>query len=144
MKFIFLLMAALVCLGTANAAEFDARAVFGYAPGHDVDAALKRGAKDKKRVIMFSYDPMEGGSWPGFDITSFMDLKETKKLVKDNFIVVVLERGHKDLERYRTPGPPEKAYYALIKPDGKVAKTDTVYRNPSVGLTTVKAWLAMP
>lgn len=143
MKLLSLLMVALIC-ATASAAEFDARAVFGYAPGHDVDAALKRGAKDNKRVIMFSYDPHEGGSWPGFDITSFMELKETKKLVKENFIVVVLERGHKDLERYPTSGPLEKAYYALIKPDGKAAKIDTVYRNPSVGLTTVKAWLDMP
>lgn len=143
MKFLSLLMLALTCV-TLNAGEFDARAVFGYTPGHDVDAALKRGVKDKRPVVMFTYDPKEGGSFPGFDITSFMDTQETKKLVKEHFIVVVLERGHKDLQRYPCPGAPDKAYYALIKPDGKTAKTDTVYRNPSVGLTTVKAWLAMP
>lgn len=143
MRFYTLLMLALVCV-TANAGHFDARAVFGFAPGHDVDSALKRGAKDKKPVLMFTYDPTEGGSFPGFDITSFMDTQETKKLVKEHFIVVVLERGHKDLHRYPSPGAPDKAYYALIKPDGKTIKTDTVYRNPSVGLSTVKSWLAMP
>ncbi|MES2224569.1 MAG: hypothetical protein V4478_01115 [Patescibacteria group bacterium] len=144
MKLLSLLMA-LVCgvNGTVQAANFDAQAVFGSPTGHDVDAAVKRGTKAKK-VVLFTYDPKEGGSYPGSDITAFMELLDTKKLVKDNFIVVVLERGHKDLDRYVSPGAKEKAYYALINSEGKTVKTEMVYRNPDVGLKTVKEWVAMP
>ena len=137
------MMLALVCVNV-QAAEFDSRTAFGMAPARDVDAALKRAAKDKKQVILFGFDPKADGSFPGYGIAYFMELPETKKLVKDNYIVVVLERGHKDLERYPNPGSPEKPYYSLIRPDGKTAKTEMVYANPTVGLRTVKAWPALP
>lgn len=143
MKFLSFVLLLLISV-TTHAADFDAQGVFGYAPGRDVDAALKRGAKMKKKVVLFTYDPKEGGIYPGSDITFFMELLDTKKLVKDNFIVVVLTRGHKDLDRYRSPGAQEKAYYVLINSDGKTAKTEMVYRNPDVGLKTVKEWVALP
>lgn len=128
----------------AHAADFDARKVFGTSPGRDLDAALKRAAKENQRVVLFTYDPKDGGIYPGSDITFFMDLLETKKLVKENFIVVLLTRGHKDLVRYPSPGAPEKAYYVLFRRDGKVAKTEMVSRNGDGGLKTVKEWLATP
>ena len=143
MRIITWLMLALVCFNM-QAAEFDSRAAFGMAPARDVDAALKRAAKDKKQVVLFGFDPKADGSFPGYMIAYFMELAETKKLVKDNFIVVVLERGHKDLERYPNPGPPEKPYYALLRPDGNTAKTEMVYANSSVGLKTVKEWPKLP
>jgi len=127
-----------------QAADFDAQAVFGYSPGHDVDAALKRAAKVKKKVVLFSYDPKDEPGYPGLAIKYNMDQQETRKLVKENFIVVVLTRGHKDLERYPSPGAKEKAYYVVINPDGKTAKTDMVYGNGNAGLKDVKEWLAMP
>jgi len=143
MKLLSLLMVFLMGLNV-QAADFDPMAVFGYSPGHDVDAALKRGAKMKKKVLLFSYDPKNGGLYPGLDIKYFMDQQETQKLVKDNFIVVVLTRGHKDLERYPSPGAKEKAYYAVINPDGKTVKSGMAAMNGDGGLKTVKEWLAMP
>lgn len=137
----------MLVLGCVNmqAAEFDSRAAFGMAPARDVDAALKRAAKDKKLVVLFGFDPKADGSYPGYGIAYFMESAETKKLVKERYIIVVLERGHKDLERYPNPGVPEKPYYVLIRPDGKTAKTEMVIANPSVGLKTVKEeWPAVP
>lgn len=141
MKLLSFLMLALVCV-QVNAAEFDARSVFGSTPARDVDAALKRGAKEKKRVLLFTFDPKE--NFPGLDIQYFMDLQESKKLVKDNYITVLLERGHKDLQRYPSPGAPEKAYYVLIAPDGKTIKSGMAAKNGTDGLKTVKEWLALP
>ncbi len=73
-----------------------------------------------------------------------MDLGETKKLVKDNFIVVVLERGHKDLQRYPNPGSPEKAYYVLINGEGKSLASGAAGLNGNSSLSMVKQWLAQP
>ncbi len=143
MKLLSLLMVLLVCVN-GMAADFDPQAVFGYSPGHDVDAALKRGAKMKKKVVLFTYDPKNEPAFPGLDIKYFMDQEETRKLVKDNFIVVVLTRGHKDLERYPSPGAKEKAYYAVINPDGKTVKSGMAAMNGDGGLKTVKEWVAMP
>ena len=140
-KLLSFLMLALVCV-QVNAAEFDARSVFGYSPGRDVDAALKRGAKEKKRVLLFTYDPKE--NFPGLDIQYFMELQESKKLVKENYITVVLERGHKDLQRYPSPGAAEKACYVLIAPDGKTIISGMVAKNGTDGLRIVKEWLALP
>ena len=143
MKFLSFLVLALVCV-SVQAAEFDGRAVFGTAPGHDVDSAVKRAVKEKKKVLLFGFDPKEGGSYPGYDINFFMDLGETKKLVKDNFIVVVLERGHKDLQRYPNPGSPEKAYYVLISAEGKSLASGPAGINGNSSLNMVKQWLAQP
>lgn len=141
-RFAFLLFFAVsICV---HAADFKAKDVFGTTPGRDLDAALKRAAKEKQRVLLFTYDPKDGGLYPGLDIKYFMDLLETKKLVKDNFILVVLTRGHKDLERYPSPGAPEKAYYVLINADGKTVTTGMAQMNGEGGLKKVKEWLAMP
>lgn len=137
------MMLALVCVNV-QAAEFDGRAVFGTAPGHDVDSALKRAVKEKKKVLLFGFDPKVGGSFPGYDINFFMDLEETKKLVKDHFIVVVLERGQKDLQRYPNPGSPEKAYYVLINASGKGVASGPAGINGNSSLKMVQQWLAQP
>lgn len=143
MRFFSLLMLVLVCVNV-QAAEFDGRAVFGTAPGHDVDSALKRALKEKKKVLLFGFDPKAGGSFPGYDINFFMDLDETKKLVKSNFIVVVLERGHQDLQRYPNPGSAEKAYYVLINAEGKSLDSGPAGINGNTSLNMVKKWLAQP
>lgn len=145
MKFTLITLLCLLATAlTAPAGEFNPREVFETTPARDVDAALKRAAKDKKKVLLFSYDPKEGGNFPGFDITSFMDTEAAKKLVKDHFILVLLTRGHPDLAKYTAPGPPEKAYYALLRPDGTAVKTDTVFRNPGVGLRVLNELVALP
>lgn len=140
------LIASILLLGClcCPAADFDARVAFGSSPGRDVDAALKRAEKEKKRVLLFSYDPKVGSDYPGSDITMFMDLQETKKLVREKFIVVLLTRGHGDLKRYPSPGAPEKAYYFLLRPEGTTVKAEMVYRNPDVGLKTIKELIASP
>ncbi len=128
----------------ALAGPFDARAVFDAAPGRDIDGALKRAARDKKRVLLFSYDEKEGGNWPGLSLRHFMDLPETKKLVKENFILVLLVKGHKALDVYHPPVVTGSPFYVLINPDGTIVKAADTYGNPGSGLKAVKELIALP
>lgn len=134
-------------MSTAVAAPFDARAAFDTTPGRDVDAAIKRAAKEKKRVILFAYSPKQstsGGNYPGLSIKYFTDLQETKKLLKANFIIVLLEKGHKDLERFKPAGNTERDYWVVISSTGDTVKADTVYGNPDEGLKIVKELIGLP
>ena len=144
MKALTLFLTVVSICSLAVAAPFDARAAFDTSPGRDVDAALKRAEKDKKRVFLVSYDPEAGGNFPGLDIKYFTDLQETKKILKDNFIIVLLTKGHKDLEKYKPEGNTEKPYFVVINPAGDVVKSGAVYGNPTEGLKIVKELVALP
>ena len=147
MKFASLILTAAMVATSALSAPLDERAAFGTSPGRDVDAAIKRAQKDKKRVILFAYNEKgdsPGDNWPGLDIKHFMELQETKVLLRDNFIIVCLHFGHRDLDRYKPAGNTEKAYWVLIGPNGQTIKAASVYGNPSVGLKTVKELIALP
>lgn len=128
---------------TAIAGEFDAHAAFGTAPGHDLNAALKRAEKDKKRVLLFFWNPKEK-DYPGLDMKYFAELKETKKLLKDNFILVLLDRGHNQVKKYLPEGNIEKPWWVLIEADGQLVRQKAVYANPDEGLKTVKELVALP
>lgn len=138
-----LLLIASLLTSLVLAAPLDERAAFGTSPGRDVDAALKRAQKEKKRIFLATYDPKEGGNFPGLDIKYFTDLEETKKLLKENFIIVLLTKGHKDLERYKPSGNTEKAYYVVISSSGQMLKTDKMAANPETGLKIVKELIAL-
>lgn len=127
-----------------RAGPLDVRAAFDTTPGRDMDAALKRAEKEKKRVFLATYDPKEGGNFPGLDIKYFTDLQETKKLLKDNFILVLLLKGHKDLAKFKPSGNTEKAYYVLVSSSGQVIKSDKMAANPEEGLKIVKELVALP
>ena len=129
---------------TGLAGEFDARATFGVVPARDLDSALKRAEKDKKRVFLVFWNSKEKGNNPGLDIRYFAELQETKKLLREHFVLVLLDREHRDVKRYIPQGNIEKAQWVLIGAGGRVVKQAAVYANPDVGLRTVKELVALP
>lgn len=126
------------------AGPFEPREVFGIAPGRDLDAALKRAQTDRKRVLLFYWNSKEKERDPGLEMRYFAEREETKKVMKNNFVIVLLDREHKDVKPYLTGQNIEKAQWALIRNDGKLIKTEAVYGNPDVGLRVVNELALMP
>lgn len=144
MKFFALLLLLTFVTTSLPAADFDARAAFGQAPGRDIDAALKRATKDKKRVFVTFHDPKGDYNDQGLAIKYFTDLQETKELLKANFIIVLLPRGHKDLEPYTRGMNTERPLYIVLNSNGTKVKADSIYANPEEGLRIVKELVAIP
>ncbi len=145
MKTLAFFLAATLLAITAHAADFDARSAFGTTPGRDIDAALKRAQKEKKRVFVAVYDSKGDYNDQGLQIKYFTDLEETKKLLKDNFIIVLLDRNHKDLSKYADASSnTERPHYILLSSAGSKLKTDTLVANPADGLRRTKEILAAP
>ncbi len=143
MKVIASLLLTLAFAASVFAADFDPRATFGTAPGRDLDAALKRAAQTKKRVLLFYWNSKDKGAYPGLDMKYFAEMEETKKLMKDNFIVVLLDKDHKDAKPYLASNT-EKPQWVLIGADGKTIKTESAAANPETGLKKVKELVALP
>lgn len=139
-----LLAAILLFPVLALADQFDPRATFGQVPGRDLDSALKRSTTEKKRVLLFFWNSKEKERSPGLEMRYFAEREETKKLLKDNFILVLLDRGHQDVKRLVPDRNIEKAQWVLIGADGNVIKSEPVYGNPDVGLKVVKELIAQP
>lgn len=127
-----------------NAADFDARAAFGSAPGRDLDAALKRAQKDGKKVFLAVYDPKGDYNNQGLQIKYFTDLEETKKLLKENFVVVLLPVGHKDLANITSGTNLERPRFFLLSSTGQKIKDDTLAQNAEYALKVVKELVALP
>lgn len=138
------LLLSLALLATSlQAADFDARSAFGTTPGRDIDAALKRAQKENKRVLVAVYDTKGDYNDQGLQIKYFTDLAETKKLLKDNFIIVLLDRNHKDLAKYAAAGTnTERPHYMLLSSAGAKLKEDTLVANPTDGLRRAKEIVA--
>jgi hypothetical protein len=128
---------------TLNAAGFDERTAFGIAPGRDLDAALKRAEKEKKRVFLVFWNSKEKTDYPGLDIKYFTQLQQTKKLLTDHFIIVLLDRGHKDVKKYLDAANTEKAQYVLITPAGDALKQGAMNVNENNGLKIVQELVAL-
>ncbi len=145
MKHSTLLCLLLALFTTAlTAAEFDARAAFGTVPGRDLDAALKRAQKENKRIFLAIYDPKGDYNDQGLQIKYFTDMEETKKLLKENFIIVLLARTHKDAAKYIVGMNTERPRYILLSSTGTKLKDDTLAANPEDGLRRIKELLAQP
>ena len=143
MKTIAALLLTLTLTASAIAADFDPRATFGSVPGRDLDSALKKSAQTGKRVLLFYWNSKEKSAYPGLDMKYFAELEETKKLIKENFILVLLDRDHKDAKPYLADNT-EKPRYVLIGSDGKAIKEGPAAENPEWGLKRVKELVAMP
>ncbi len=143
MKTLLILVVALFSI-VIHAAEFDARAAFGSVPGRDLDSALKRAQKENKRIFLAIYDPKGDYNDQGLQIKYFTDLEETKKLLKDNFVVVLLARTHKDAAKYIGAMNTERPRYILLSSTGNKIKDDTLAANPEDGLRRIKELVAMP
>lgn len=143
MKQFILLLALLVFSVAATMAEdLDGRTAFSTPPGRDIGAALKRAAAEKKRVLVFIVDPAKK---QGFHIKGTMGSDEAKKLVKDNFIVVLINNANeKHVAGLVEDVSPVHPAYVLFKSDGTVAAKGDAAMGAANGLKLIQEWVAAP
>lgn len=141
MKLPHLLLVLAFPLHLASADELDARAVFGTPAGHSVDGALKRAAKENKRVLVFVMDTKKNQA---FHIKAFAENAETKNLLKENFLIVITDFKDKAVASSLPGTDNERPMYVLFGKDGKVIKADTAAMGANNGNKLVKEWVAMP
>jgi len=135
-----LAFSSMLCL----AGDLDARKAFGTAPGHDLNGALARASTENKRVLLIFWDSKEKSGKSARIIEGFTGLDETKALLKQNFIVVLLDQGSKDVARYVPQHSPEISQLVLISPKGDMLKAEPLTGNPGIALDTVKLLMAIP
>ena len=131
-------------LVNALAGVFDPRSVFGTDPSRDLDNSIKRATVLNKRVLLFFWNSKEKGTYPGYEMNHFAGLDETKKLLKNNFILVLLDQQHPKVKKYIPEWNIEKAQWVLIDFDGNAIKQAAVSGNPDVGLRTVRELIDIP
>ena len=98
------------------AEKLNDREVFGTTAANSLSAALKRAEQSKKRIFLVYWDSKEKGNSPGLDIRYFCELKETKKLLRDNFVIVLLDKNNPDAVKYYPKGNVEKGTVGLNQP----------------------------
>ena len=143
MKQLALLLALLAFPLTATfAADPDGRSAFINPPGRDITAALKRAETEKKRVLVFIVDPAKK---EGFHIEGTMGSAEAKKLVKDNFLVVIIPSAkEKHVAGLVDDVTPVHPAYVLFKADGTVIAKGDAAMGAANGLKLIQGWVANP
>lgn len=136
-----LLLLAFLPLQLASADEIDARTVFGTTASQSVSAALKRAAKENKRVLVFVHDPKKTQAW---HIKAMVENAETKTLLKDHFLIVITDFKDKAVTAVLPANDGERPMYVLFGKDGKVIQTDTAAMGANNGNKLVKEWAATP
>ena len=143
MKYFVLLLLALVVPSTPTFAEdLDGRSAFLNPPGRDIGAALKRAETEHKRVLVFISDP---GRKEGFHIKGTMEAPETKKLVKENFLVVLIpNKQEKHVAGLVDDVIPMHPAYVVFKPDGTVQAKGDAAMGSANGFKWVQQLIATP
>ncbi len=140
MKTTFLLPILLLILGLSQvqADTFDSRAVLGITSGVSVDAAVKRGKADNKRVLVFALDDKKTSN--AFHIKGMLEFEETKKLVKENFLIVVTDFKNKSVRDFVGKEPTDRPMYLLFDTEGKMVQKGVTAMGGSAGNKLVKEW----
>lgn len=140
MKTTFLLPILLLTLGLrqTQADTFDSRAVLGMTSGVSVDAAVKRGKADNKRVLVFALDDKKTSN--AFHIKGMLEFEETKKLVKENFLIVVTDFKNKNVRDYLAKEPTDRPMYLLFDTEGKMVQKGVTAMGGAAGNKLVKEW----
>ena len=140
MKTTILLPILLLTLGISQvqADTFDSRAVLGMTSGVSVDAAVKRGKADNKRVLVFALDDKKTSN--AFHIKGMLEFEETKKLVKENFLIVVTDFKNKNVRDYLAKEPTDRPMYLLLNTDGTLAQKGVTAMGGAAGNKLVKEW----
>jgi hypothetical protein len=140
MKTTFLLPILLLTLGLSQvqADTFDSRAVLGMTSGVSVDAAVKRGKADNKRVLVFALDDKKTSN--AFHIKGMLEFEETKKLVKENFLIVVTDFKNKNVRDHLAKEPTDRPMYLLFDTEGKVVQKGVTAMGGAAGNKLVKEW----
>ncbi|MCW0221435.1 MAG: hypothetical protein OJI67_24130 [Prosthecobacter sp.] len=122
----------------ARADEFDSQSFLGMTSGNSVGAAITRGEKSKKRVLVFAYDEKKKNQ--AFHIKGMLELEETKKLVRQHFILVITDFKDRNIRDVIGSEGTERPMYFLFNPDGSLVQKGTAAVGPSVGAKLVKEW----
>jgi hypothetical protein len=114
----------------------DCRSAFLTAPDTNVDAALQRAENEKKRVLVFVFDPLQQHS---FHLKATVSSPETRKLVDENFIVVFTS----DPEEKHVFGlvddiSPAHPAWVLFKPDGTMVEQGDAAMGTERGLKWIQ------
>jgi hypothetical protein len=137
----FLILLLALPLAAFSADDDEARSAFLTPPGRSVAAALKRAATENKRVLVFVTDPKKKQA---VHLKATLETPETKKLVKDNFLVVLTDFKDKAVSGIIKGVNPAHPAYVLFKPDGTVIEQGTAAMGPGNGYNTVKKWVDNP
>lgn len=124
----------------ATADEFDSRAVLGMTAGNSVDAAVKRGKKDNKKVLVLALDSKKNGQ--SFHIKGMMEFEETKKLVQEHFLIVVTDFKDKNIRDHVGSDGTDRPMYFLFDTEGKLIQKGTTAMGGAAGAKLVKEWTA--
>lgn len=140
MKTTFLLPILLLTLGLSQlqADTFDSRAVLGMTSGVSVDAAVKRGKADNKRVLVFALDDKKTSN--AFHIKGMLEFEETKKLVKENFLIVVTDFKNKNVRDFVGKDPTDRPMYLLFDTEGKMVQKGVTAMGGAAGNKLIKEW----
>lgn len=127
-----------LCLSQAQADDFDSRAVLGMTAGNSVDAAVKRGKKDNKKVLVLALDSKKNNQ--SFHIKGMMEFEETKKLVRENFVLVVTDFKDKNIRDLVGSDGTDRPMYFLFNTDGKLAQKGTTAMGGAAGAKLIQEW----
>ena len=138
MKTTFPLLLLILGLSQVQADTFDSRAVLGMTSGVSVDAVVKRGKADNKRVLVFALDDKKTSN--AFHIKGMLEFEETKKLVKENFLIVVTDFKNKNVRDHLAKEPTDRPMYLLLNTDGTLAQKGVTAMGGAAGNKLVKEW----
>ncbi len=125
-----------------SVADDDGRSAFTATPGRDVGAALKRAERENKRVMVIIVEP---GKKQASHLNATMQAEETKKMVKENFIVVVLSnRKEKHVAGLVDDVMSVHPAYVILKPDGTVESKGDAAMGAGPGLKWMQQLVTKP
>jgi hypothetical protein len=127
-------------LSQVHADTFDSRAVLGMTSGVSVDAAIKRGKADNKRVLVLALDDKKPSN--SFHIKGMMEMEETKKLVRENFLIVVTDFKNKNVRDFVGKEPTDRPMYLLFNTDGTLVQKGVTAMGGAAGVKLVREWTA--
>ncbi len=123
---------------TAIADDFDAQSFLGMSAGNNVGAAIKRGEKDGKRVLVFAYDAKKPGQ--AFHIEGMLDLEQNRQLVRDNFLIVLTDFKDRNIRDQVGDESQTRPMFFLFGTDGKLIQKGTAAVGAGSGNKLVVEW----
>ncbi len=123
----------------ARADHFDSRAFLGMTAGVSVDAAITRGKKDNKKVLVLALDPKKNNQ--SFHIKGMLEFDETKQLIRDHFLLVITDFKNKNIREFIGGDGMDRPMYFLFNTDGKMIEKGTTAMGGAAGATLVKTWV---
>ncbi len=118
--------------------DFNAQSFLGMSAGNSVGAAIKRGEKDGKKVLVFAYDPAKRGQ--AFHIEGMLDLEETRRLVRDNFLIVLTDFKDRNIRDHVGDETQTRPMFFLFGTDGKLIQKGTAAVGAKPGNRLVQEW----